>query len=241
MLFVGKDEADQLRKIFSLLGEPDESAWPDYRKLASTRGFRFVTKDKATSGTVGGGVERLRSKFPQNGCAAARADETALSLLVLTHARALSRALCLWRRYDGGPARFPMPLQPMGMAGMSTSLSNTGFTLLMRCLTSNPVARITAAEALKQRWFQQRPVAEALTTQRLQELSVASAAAAMATQAATQATQMAPLQAAQRAHTQMAHAQATHMAQMAAAAAAAKVNPAQMAAHMAALAGMRPR
>ena len=50
MLFVGKDEADQLRKIFSLLGEPDESAWPDYRKLASTRGFRFVTKDKATSG-----------------------------------------------------------------------------------------------------------------------------------------------------------------------------------------------
>ena len=80
VLFVGKDEADQLRKIFSLLGEPDESAWPDYRKLASTRGFRFVTKDVATSGTVGGGVERLRTKFPQNGCAAARAPKmTALS------------------------------------------------------------------------------------------------------------------------------------------------------------------
>ena len=129
----------------------------------------------------------------------------------------------------------------MGMAGVPTSLSNTGFSLLMRCLTSNPVSRISAAEALKQRWFQQRPVAEALTTQRLQELSVASTAAAMATQAATQATQMTPMHATQMAHTQMAHTQAAHVAQMAAAAAAAAVNPAQMAAHMAALAGLRPR
>ena len=102
------------------------------------------------------------------------------------------------------------------MAGVTTSLSNTGFSLLMRCLTCNPVARISAAEALKQRWFQQRPVAEALASQRLQELAVAAAAAAAATQAATQATQM---------------------AQMAAAAAAAAVNPqAQMAAKLAAAA-----
>ena len=77
-MFVGKDEADQLRKIFSLLGEPDESAWPDYRKLASTRGFRFVTKDVATSGTVGG-VERLRTKFLRLGARQRAPKMTALS------------------------------------------------------------------------------------------------------------------------------------------------------------------
>jgi hypothetical protein len=62
VLFLGKDEVDQLRKIFSLLGEPDEASWAGYAALARGRGFRFLGGSGDAAGVAGGGVDRLRTK-----------------------------------------------------------------------------------------------------------------------------------------------------------------------------------
>jgi cell division cycle 2-like protein len=56
-LLQGKNEIDQLSKIFELLGVPTEETWPGFRRLPNAKSLTFPK----TSGTTG---SLLRTKFP---------------------------------------------------------------------------------------------------------------------------------------------------------------------------------
>lgn len=58
-LLPGKNEADQISKIFELLGLPTESNWPNFKRLANARSLRLPKNpNPVTQGSV------LRAKFP---------------------------------------------------------------------------------------------------------------------------------------------------------------------------------
>ncbi|KAA8572494.1 hypothetical protein EYC84_003112 [Monilinia fructicola] len=58
-LLPGKNEVDQLSKIFELLGLPTEATWPSFKRLPNARSLRLPKNpNPATQGSV------LRSKFP---------------------------------------------------------------------------------------------------------------------------------------------------------------------------------
>lgn len=132
VLFAGSNEPDQLRQIFTLLGEP--TTWNEYPHLARARGFRFemVTGQDLHRRLQTGGTELLRRRFPERG-------------------------------FDGTHA----PLNTMSLVNplnqITTSLSNTGFALLCRCLETCPARRVAASDAKRDRWFSSRPVPETLT------------------------------------------------------------------------------
>lgn len=42
-LFPGQNEADQLLKVFSVLGSPSKSDWADGHKQAASMGYKFPT------------------------------------------------------------------------------------------------------------------------------------------------------------------------------------------------------
>lgn len=56
-LLQGKNEVDELSKIFELCGIPTEVSWPGFKRLPNARGLR-LPKNPATQGSV------LRAKFP---------------------------------------------------------------------------------------------------------------------------------------------------------------------------------
>jgi cell division cycle 2-like len=56
-LLQGKNEVDELSKIFELCGIPTEESWPGFRRLPNARSLR-LPKNPATQGSV------LRAKFP---------------------------------------------------------------------------------------------------------------------------------------------------------------------------------
>jgi cell division cycle 2-like len=56
-LLAGKNEVDQLSKIFELCGIPTESTWPSFRRLPNARSLK-LPKNPVAQGSV------LRSKFP---------------------------------------------------------------------------------------------------------------------------------------------------------------------------------
>lgn len=132
VLFAGKDEPDQLRVVFDLLGEPSETEWPLYPHLARLRGFHFVPSTQKPLTMAKSGTDLLRRKFPASG-------------------------------FDGTHA----PLNAMSLATpltqITTSLNNTGFSLLSRLLEKCPERRIVAEDAKRDRWFASRPPPEALT------------------------------------------------------------------------------
>lgn len=45
-LFAGTSEADQLMKVFTILGSPSKTEWPEGHKLASKLGYKFPTLAK---------------------------------------------------------------------------------------------------------------------------------------------------------------------------------------------------
>ncbi|KAM3081063.1 hypothetical protein ACMFMG_005019 [Clarireedia jacksonii] len=58
-LLEGKNEVDQLSKIFELCGLPDEKTWPSFKRLPNARSLRLpTTLNPKTQGSV------LRAKFP---------------------------------------------------------------------------------------------------------------------------------------------------------------------------------
>ena len=135
VVFAGKDEPDQLRQIFSLVGEPTADEWPLYPHLARARGFKFETSsmpELQRRALRMGGTELLRRRFPAQG-------------------------------FDGdhGPLNAMTLVSPMGH--LTTSLANTGFSLLARTLTTCPENRVTALDAKRDRWFSTKPVPEPLT------------------------------------------------------------------------------
>ena len=131
VVFAGKDEPDQLRQIFTLLGEPSCEEWPLYPHLAKARGFRLDSGDGNALRNQGGS-DALRRRFPAAGFDGTHAPLTAMSLVT--------------------------PL-----AHVTTSLSNTGFSLLSRMLECCPERRLSADNAKRDRWFQSRPTPEALS------------------------------------------------------------------------------
>jgi len=56
-LLQGKNEIDQLSKIFELLGVPTDESWPGYRRLPNAKSLTFP-KHSSTTGS------HLRTKFP---------------------------------------------------------------------------------------------------------------------------------------------------------------------------------
>jgi len=131
ILFAGKDEPDQLRMIFQLLGKPSDKEWPFYSHLARLRGFRFESSMQMPTPMPKGGTDLLRHKFPASGFDGTHAPLNAMSLVTpLTH--------------------------------ITTSLNNTGFSLLSRLLEKCPERRVAAEDAKRDRWFTSRPSPEAL-------------------------------------------------------------------------------
>ncbi|MCJ1350886.1 MAG: hypothetical protein MMC33_000867 [Icmadophila ericetorum] len=57
-LLQGKNEVDQLSKIFELCGIPTAESWPGFRRLPNAKSLRLPPPSKQTTGSV------LRSKFP---------------------------------------------------------------------------------------------------------------------------------------------------------------------------------
>ncbi|XP_025201060.1 cyclin-dependent kinase 11B isoform X1 [Melanaphis sacchari] len=95
-LFTGKSEYDQLKKIFTTFGTPNEKVWPGYSSLS------LVTK----------------ASMP-----------------------------------DCPPANFKGRFTKEGI------LTDIGYDLLRKMLTYNPSARVTAEEALQQKYFSELPLA----------------------------------------------------------------------------------
>jgi cell division cycle 2-like len=58
-LLQGKTEADQLSKIFSLVGTPSEQSWPGFRRLPNARALRIPLSKPENSGAA-----LLRPQFP---------------------------------------------------------------------------------------------------------------------------------------------------------------------------------
>ncbi|SMQ47164.1 unnamed protein product [Zymoseptoria tritici ST99CH_3D7] len=56
-LLQGKNEVDQLSKIFELCGIPTEENWPGFKRLPNARSLRLPTNSRAAQGSV------IRSKF----------------------------------------------------------------------------------------------------------------------------------------------------------------------------------
>jgi len=61
-LFQGKNEVDQLSKIFAVTGPPTQQTWPSFRSLPNARSLRLPPSSKSASAT--GPVLLPRSKFP---------------------------------------------------------------------------------------------------------------------------------------------------------------------------------
>ncbi|WPH03050.1 Hypothetical protein R9X50_00592400 [Acrodontium crateriforme] len=57
-LLQGKNEVDQLSKIFELCGIPTEETWPDFKRLPNARSLRLPSGNRAAQGSV------VRAKFP---------------------------------------------------------------------------------------------------------------------------------------------------------------------------------
>ncbi|KAG7342931.1 serine/threonine protein kinase [Nitzschia inconspicua] len=57
----GQGELDQIDKIFSMLGAPDESSWPEFSSLPSAKIFRWRSASSSAASTQG-----LRQLFPIN-------------------------------------------------------------------------------------------------------------------------------------------------------------------------------
>lgn len=58
-LLQGKNEVDELAKIFELCGIPTEESWPAFRRLPNARGLRLPSQNSANAtGSV------IRAKFP---------------------------------------------------------------------------------------------------------------------------------------------------------------------------------
>jgi cell division cycle 2-like protein len=57
-LLQGRNEVDQLSKIFGLCGVPTDKSWPGFRRLPNARSLRLPTGSSAHMGSV------LRAQFP---------------------------------------------------------------------------------------------------------------------------------------------------------------------------------
>ncbi|KAM0703314.1 hypothetical protein Q7P35_009252 [Cladosporium inversicolor] len=57
-LLQGKNEVDQLSKIFELCGIPTEETWPSFKRLPNARSLRLPSNQRGATGSV------VRSKFP---------------------------------------------------------------------------------------------------------------------------------------------------------------------------------
>ncbi|CZT15759.1 related to galactosyltransferase associated protein kinase P58/GTA [Ramularia collo-cygni] len=57
-LLQGKNEVDQLSKIFEICGIPTEDTWPGFKRLPNARSLRLPTNSKSAQGSI------IRSKFP---------------------------------------------------------------------------------------------------------------------------------------------------------------------------------
>jgi cell division cycle 2-like protein len=72
-LLQGKNEADQLSKIFSLVGTPSEEIWPGFRRLPNAKVLRFPSNSSNAGGS-------LRVQFPLLASAGAQLLAQLLSL-----------------------------------------------------------------------------------------------------------------------------------------------------------------
>ncbi len=62
-LLQGKNEVDELTRIFALCGLPTEDTWPSFRRLPNARALRLPAR--APSGTASAGTgSAIRAKFP---------------------------------------------------------------------------------------------------------------------------------------------------------------------------------
>ncbi|EEQ92022.1 CMGC/CDK protein kinase [Blastomyces dermatitidis ER-3] len=98
-LFQGKNEVEQLSKIFALTGPPTTQTWPSFRSLPNAKSLRLPTSGAPPTTTSDASIPLLpRSKFPY----LTTAGLTLLShLLVLNPASRPDAATCLSHPYFG--------------------------------------------------------------------------------------------------------------------------------------------
>lgn len=59
-LLQGRNEVDELTRIFELCGVPSDDGWPGFRRLPNARGLRLPS----SSSRAGGGGSAIRARFP---------------------------------------------------------------------------------------------------------------------------------------------------------------------------------
>lgn len=61
-LLQGKNEVDQISKVFELCGVPTDESWPGFRRLPNARSLRLPSKSAAAAAAATGSV--IRARFP---------------------------------------------------------------------------------------------------------------------------------------------------------------------------------
>ncbi|KAG5093311.1 hypothetical protein JHK84_048899 [Glycine max] len=132
-LFNGRTEFEQLDKIFRILGTPNETIWPGFSELPRVK-VNFVKNKLSTLGGSGLAIWPLL------------VTSTQLFLVYINYQNVPFRYNLLHKKF------------PATSVTGSPVLSDSGFDLLNKLLTYDPVKRITAEEALNHEWFREVPL-----------------------------------------------------------------------------------
>ncbi len=63
-LLQGKNEADELARIFDLCGVPTDASWPGFRRLPNARALRLPPSSSSSSSSSSSTMAAIRAKFP---------------------------------------------------------------------------------------------------------------------------------------------------------------------------------
>lgn len=148
VLFNGRNEDEQMLRMFRLLGSPTKETWPSMRSYPGTderldrvRRAAIERENRSASSGVGSSG---------NGTTRRRSDS--LFGRVGDRSKEANNANCPENTYNLPPELwFPTPLFTdfMASTGFRDAVGEDGVDLLRRCLMYEPSQRITAAEAMR--------------------------------------------------------------------------------------------
>ncbi|KAL7700759.1 protein kinase [Lotmaria passim] len=181
VLFSGRNEDEQLLRMFWLLGSPTKETWPSMLSYTGTND-RLERSSRAAAERpdlkVGGDVyveqqaQQQQQQQQQQGSSQSHSSSRAPDVLTqLAHKRFYHSASAMQQREESARSaansyRLPVELwfdQPlfneyMAATRFDASVSAEGIDLLRRCLMYEPSQRITAAEAVHHPYLEHVPI-----------------------------------------------------------------------------------
>nr|Q01917.1 RecName: Full=Cyclin-dependent kinase 2 homolog; AltName: Full=Cell division control protein 2 homolog; AltName: Full=cdc2-related kinase 2 [Crithidia fasciculata]CAA78133.1 cdc2 gene homologue [Crithidia fasciculata] len=181
VLFSGRNEDEQLLRMFWLLGSPTKETWPSMMTYTGTmerleRSSRAAAErqDLTVNGDVYVQQQQLQAQQqqPQQGSSPSHSSSRAPDLLTqLAHKRFYHSESAMQQRRESASSaansyRLPVELwfdrplfkEYMAATRCDVSVSPEGIDLLRRCLMYEPNQRITAAEAVHHPYLERVPV-----------------------------------------------------------------------------------